>query len=58
MLYIRQAKSVCMPSSLDISSFEKVRPGKRPLFLNQNMEQNEPENKTPSTIEKAINLSG
>lgn len=38
-LYKRQAKSQWRPSSLDISSFEKVKPGIRALFLSQKMAQ-------------------
>src|SRR5271156_4084602 len=49
----RQAKSVCMPSSREISSLEKVRPGMRPRFLSQKMEAKEPEKKIPSTAAKA-----
>ena len=37
--YSRQAKSVCRPSSRLMSSFEKVRPGMRPRFFSQKMEQ-------------------
>jgi len=48
---------VCIPSSLEISSFEKVRPGMRPLFLSQKIEQNEPEKNIPSTAAKATSLS-
>ena len=42
---------------MEINSFEKVRPGISPLFFNQNIEQNAPEKKIPSTAAKAINLS-
>lgn len=38
-LYSRQAKSQWRPSSLEISSFENVKPGMSPLFLSQNMAQ-------------------
>jgi len=38
-LYKRHAKSQWSPSSLDISSFEKVKPGIRPLFFSQKMAQ-------------------
>lgn len=48
-LYSRQAKSVCIPSSLLINSLEKVRPGIKPLFFNQNIAQKLPEKKIPST---------
>lgn len=37
--YSRQAKSQCRPSSREISSLEKVRPGIRPRFLSQKMAQ-------------------
>jgi len=57
MLYKRQAKSVCKPSSRDISSFEKVKPGINDLFFSQNIEQKLPENKIPSTAEKATRRS-
>jgi hypothetical protein len=50
----RQAKSVCMPSSREMSSLEKVRPGIRPRFLSQKMDANEPLKKIPSTAAKAI----
>ena len=39
---------------LEISSFEKHRPGIFPLFLSQNIAQNDPEKKMPSTAAKAI----
>lgn len=52
----RQAKSVCKPSSLEISSLEKVRPGINYLFFNQKMAQKEPLKKIPSTAAKATNL--
>ena len=35
MVYNRQAKSQCMPSSREMSSFEKVSPGIKPRFFNQ-----------------------
>ena len=44
--------------NLDHNSFENVSPGIKPLFFNQNMEQNAPEKKIPSTAANAINLSG
>jgi hypothetical protein len=50
----RQAKSQCRPSSLLISSLEKVNPGIRPLFLSQKMAANEPEKKIPSTAANAM----
>ena len=46
-----------MPSSRDINSFEKVKPGIKPRFFNQNIEQNAPEKKIPSTAAKAISRS-
>jgi hypothetical protein len=48
---------VCIPSSLLISSFEKVSPGIIPLFFIQNIEQKLPEKKIPSTAAKATSLS-
>ena len=54
---IRQAKSVWSPSSLDINSLEKVRPGIRPRFFSQKIDANDPEKKIPSTDAKAIILS-
>jgi len=56
-LYKRQAKSVCIPSSLEINSLEKVSPGMRPLFFIQKIAQNDPEKKIPSTAANATNLS-
>ncbi len=56
-LYKRQAKSQCNPSSLEITSFAKAKPGINPLFLSQKMEQKEPEKKIPSTAAKAIKFS-
>ena len=53
----KQAKSVCMPSSRLISSFEKVRPGMSPRFFIQNMEAKEPEKNIPSTAAKAMRRS-
>jgi hypothetical protein len=50
-------KSDQLPSSLEISSFEKQSPGIKPLFFNQKMEQKLPEKKIPSTAAKAIILS-
>lgn len=38
----RQAKSVCSPSSREMSSLEKVRPGINPRFFNQKMDAKEP----------------
>ena len=48
-LNMRQAKSVCSPSSRLMSSLEKVRPGMRPRFFSQKMAANDPEKKMPST---------
>ncbi|KAH3680048.1 hypothetical protein WICPIJ_008429 [Wickerhamomyces pijperi] len=53
----KQAKSVWRPSSRQINSLEKVKPGIKPLFFNQKMEAKEPEKKIPSTAAKATNLS-
>ncbi|CAY80754.2 hypothetical protein WN66_03549 [Saccharomyces cerevisiae] len=53
----KHAKSVCKPSSLQINSLEKVKPGIIPLFFNQKMEAKEPEKKTPSMEAKATSLS-
>lgn len=57
MLYSRHAKSVCRPSSLEMSSLEKVRPGIKPRFFSQNIEQKLPEKWMPSTQAKATSLS-
>ena len=46
-----------MPSSREISSFEKVSPGISPRFLSQKSAQNEPEKKMPSTTAKATRRS-
>src|SRR5210317_1788675 len=43
------ANSWWRPSSREISSFEKQRPGMSPLFLSQKIAQNEPEKNIPST---------
>ena len=56
-LNIMQAKSQWSPSSLEINSLEKVRPGISPRFFNQKMAANEPEKKIPSTAAKATILS-
>ena len=53
----RQAKSQCSPSSLEMSSLEKVRPGMRPRFFSQKTAQKEPEKKMPSTQANAIRRS-
>jgi hypothetical protein len=46
-----------MPSSREISSFEKVRPGMSPRFLSQKIAQKLPEKKIPSIAAKATSLS-
>lgn len=51
------AKSVWMPSSLEISSLLKVRPGIRPRFFNQKIAQNDPEKKMPSIAANATSRS-
>src|SRR5690606_487966 len=56
-LYNKQAKSQCIPSSLEINSLEKVNPGIIPLFFNQKIEQNEPEKNMNYTAAIAISLS-
>lgn len=48
--YNKQAKSQCRPSSREMSSLEKVRPGMRPRFLSQKMAQKEPEKKMPCCL--------
>ena len=53
----RQAKSVCSPSSLEMSSLLNVSPGIRPRFFNQKIAAKLPEKKIPSTEAKAIILS-
>lgn len=40
-----------------MSSLEKVSPGIRPLFFNQNIAAKDPEKKIPSTAAKATTLS-
>ena len=55
MLYKRQAKSVCKPSSLEINSLENVKPYSNDHFFNQNIEQKDPEKKIPSTAAYATN---
>ena len=52
-VYNMHAKSQCMPSSRLMSSLEKLRPGIKPRFLSQKMEQKLPEKKMPSTAAKA-----
>ncbi len=56
-VYNRQAKSQCNPSSLLMSSFEKVKPGINPRFFSQKIEANDPEKNMPSTTANAIILS-
>src|SRR6056300_258440 len=51
------ANSWCNPSSLEISSLLKQRPGMRPLFFSQKMAQKLPEKKMPSTHAKAKSRS-
>ena len=50
------AKSQCNPSSLEISSFEKVNPGIKPRFFSQKIEQKLPEKEEPveATVEVAV----
>ena len=50
----RQAKSVCIPSSREMSSLEEVRPGIRPRFLCRKMDA---EKKMPPAAAKAIKCS-
>ena len=57
LLYIKHAKSQCMPSSREISSLENASPGMRPLFFSQNIAQKEPLKKIPSMAAKAMILS-
>ena len=47
--YSRIANSVCNASSREINSLLKVRPGIKPRFFNQKIEQNAPEKNIPST---------
>ena len=54
--YSVTANSWCSPSSREISSLLKERPGIRPRFFNQKMEQKDPEKKMPSTQAKATSL--
>src|ERR1700746_1818057 len=56
-LYNKQAKSQCKPSSREINSLLKLRPGINPRFFNQKIEQKEPEKKMPSTAANAIRRS-
>ena len=53
----RQAKSACMPSSWQVSLFEKASPGMKPHFLNQKIDANEPEKKMPSMATNASRRS-
>lgn len=46
-----------LTSSREISSLEKQRPGIKPRFLSQKIEQKEPEKKIPSTAAKATRRS-
>jgi len=52
-LYNIHENAVCIPSSVDICSFEKVNPGKIPFSLIQKSTQNGPLNIIPSTQAKA-----
>ncbi|MBS4167049.1 hypothetical protein NEOC65_002155 [Neochlamydia sp. AcF65] len=54
---MKQAKSQCKPSSLEINSLAKLKPGMRPRFLSQKIEQKLPEKKIPSTAAKATKRS-
>ena len=56
-LYRSQAKSVCRPSSREMSSLEKVRPGMSRRFLSQKMAQKEPLKWMPSTHANATSRS-
>jgi len=56
-LNMMHAKSQWSPSSLEINSLEKVRPGISPRFFIQKIAANEPEKKIPSTAAKATILS-
>ncbi|KIJ90363.1 hypothetical protein K443DRAFT_116696, partial [Laccaria amethystina LaAM-08-1] len=53
----RQAKSVCIPSSRWIISFEKVSPRTSSRFFIQKMDVKEPEKKMPSTAANATRRS-
>mmetsp|Transcript_1694 Transcript_1694/g.5333 ORF Transcript_1694/g.5333 Transcript_1694/m.5333 type:complete len:214 (+) Transcript_1694:701-1342(+) len=55
-LYRWHAKLVWRPSSLEISSLLKHRPGMIPRFLSQKMAQKDPEKNRPSTHAKATSL--
>jgi len=46
-----------MPSSLEMSSLEKVRPGIKPRLRSQKIAQNDPEKKIPSTAANATSRS-
>ena len=52
----KHAKSQCKASSRLMRSLEKVRPGIRPRFFNQNIAAKEPEKKIPLTTAKATSL--
>ena len=52
--YRRQANSVCVPSSRDMSSLEKHNPGMTPRCFNQKIAANEDEKNMPSTAAKVI----
>jgi len=53
---IRQANSVCSPSSRAINSFEKHSPGIMPFCFTQKIAAKEVEKNIPSTAAKAIIL--
>jgi ribonucleotide reductase beta subunit family protein with ferritin-like domain len=53
MLYNKHANSQCKPSSREINSLLKVKPGIKPRFFSQKIEQKLPEKKIPSTAAKA-----
>ena len=53
----KQAKSQCSPSSREINSLAKLKPGINPRFFSQKIEQKLPEKKMPSTAAKATKRS-
>jgi len=55
-VYNKHAKSVCNPSSLEISSLENVSPGIIDFFFSQKIAQKDPLKKIPSTALKATSL--
>ena len=50
---IMHPKSVCIPSSREMSSFAKDTPGSKPRFLSQKMAQKDPLKNRPSTATNA-----